>query len=238
MRKTIKRIMKHFTTVPSVANFVYPPMCGICGKLYIDFLCNKCNLILKKEFDFCVDNYKSVNYTIEKINSKKKYFMNHLYIFKYQGIIRKLILDYKFNDNSYLHYTFVNFLLKDEMLFENLKCYDTIIPVPISKKRRKQRGYNQCELIAKKMAFELGINYNDNCLLKVKDVLEQSKLSREDRLINIQNVYLIRNKEYLKNKRVLLIDDIYTTGSTVNECSKVLIESGAKTIDVFTMAKD
>ena len=63
-----------------------------------------------------------------------------MYIFKYEGQIRKIILDYKFNDKPYIYLTFVNFLLKNEKIFENVKSYDTIIPVPISKKRLNMRG--------------------------------------------------------------------------------------------------
>ncbi|MCI8636957.1 MAG: ComF family protein, partial [Clostridia bacterium] len=116
--------------------------------------------------------------------------------------------------------------------------YDTIIPVPISKKRRKERGYNQSELIAKEMAKNLGIEYNTDCLFKVKNIVEQSKLNKEERQKNIQGVYELHKQNKLQNKKILLIDDIYTTGSTVNECCKILKQASPKQIEVFTLAKD
>ena len=203
-------------------------MCGICGRLNKNYLCNKCRNQLEKQAKF----------EIEKNQSEKYYFQEHLYIFEYQGTIRKIILDYKFNDKSYLYRTIVNFLLKNEKFFQNLKSYDTIMAVPISKKRNKERGYNQSGLIAKEIAKSLGIEYNCQSLLKTKNIIEQSKLNKEERQKNIQGVYELQKSEMLKNKNILLIDDIYTTGSTVNECSKMLKQAQPKKIGVLTLAKD
>lgn len=214
--------------VPFVLNLIYPPTCGICGKLEPDFLCKKCEKQLESQAKFQIQEN-------EKINN---YFQEHLYIFEYQGMIRKMILNYKFNDKPYLYKTIVNFLLKNEKFFQILKSYDTIIPVPISRKRRKERGYNQSELIAKEIAKKIEIDYNNQCLFKTKNIIEQSKLNREERQKNIQGVYELHNQEMLENKKILLLDDIYTTGSTVNECSKTLKQSGTKKIGVLTIAKD
>ena len=87
-------------------------------------------------------------FDVDKVDNQEYFFENHLYVFKYEGIIRKLILNYKFNEKSYLYKTFVNFLLKNEKFFKILKSYDTIIPVPVSSKRMNERGYNQSELLA------------------------------------------------------------------------------------------
>lgn len=179
---------------------------------------------------------KQAKFKIEK--EQNKYFQEHLYIFEYQGMIRKTILDYKFHDKSYLYKTIVNFLLKNEKFFKNLKSYDTIIPVPISKKRYKERGYNQSYLLAKEIAKEAKIAINTNSLYKVKNIIEQSKLNKEERQKNIQGVYELENKDKLKDKRILLLDDIYTTGSTAIECCKMLNIASPKNIGVFTIAKD
>ena len=153
-------------------------------------------------------------------------------------MIRKIILNYKFKDKSYLYKTIVNFSLKNKKFFQILKSYDTIIPVPISKKRRKERGYNQSELIAREIAKRAEINYNNNSLFKTKNIVEQSKLNKEERQKNIQNAYQLQNGKTLENKKILLIDDIYTTGSTVNECSKILSIAKPNKIGVLTIAKD
>ena len=211
-----------------VLNPIYPPTCGICGKLDSNFLCKRCEKLLEGQAKFgIVENKYNENF-----------FDKHLYIFDYQGIIRKLIIDYKFNEKTYLYKTFVNFLLKDKKFFNILKSYDTIIPVPISKKRKKERGYNQCLLISKEISKRLDIENNINCLYKVKDIVAQSTLNKEEREQNIKGAYEIKNVKAIENRRILLIDDIYTTGSTLNECSKILKKATPKNITCLTIAKD
>ena len=233
---TENKKMRQKSSVPKILNLIYPPMCGICGKFNDDFLCPKCQKILENEAVFGIDKYEKIK--IEKNLQERKYFNEHLYIFEYEGIIRRIILKYKFEDKAYLYKTFVNFLLKNKNFFEFIKKYDTIIPVPISRKRRALRGYNQSELIVKEIANFTNLKEESDCLFKIKNVIEQSKLNKEERQKNIQGVYELRNKEKLYKKKILLVDDIYTTGSTVNECSKVLRGAKPKQIGIFTIAKD
>ena len=215
-------------TVPSLLNLIYPPKCGICGKLNENFLCNKCYKILENDAKFNVDKF-------EKTENE---FDEHIYMFKYKGLIRRLIIDYKFQEKSYLYKTIVNFLLKDKKMFEIIKSYDTIVPVPISRKRKKTRGYNQSYLIAKDLANIIGIKLENRVLFKTKNIIEQSKLNKEERLENIKGVYEIRNTKRIINKKILLFDDIYTTGSTVNECCRMLKKANPDKIGVLTIAKD
>jgi len=114
--------------------------------------------------------------------------------------------------------------------------YDIICAVPIHKKRKAERGYNQSELIAKEISKKLqNIEYKD-ILIKTKNNKRQSDLKREDRIDNVRNVYEIRNKQIIKDKKIIIFDDVYTTGNTVNECSRVLKENGANKILVLTLA--
>lgn len=224
--------MRQLVTVPSVSilNLIYPPVCGICGKFNSEFLCKKCYIMLKNEADFSI----VTNHNFEKR------FAEHLYIFKYEGMIRKIILKYKFQDKAYLYKTFVNFLLKNEKFFQILNSYDTIIPVPISKKRQKERGYNQSFLLGKEIAKWTNLKLENHALIKTRNIVEQSKLNKKDRTQNVQGVYELRDieKNILYNKKLLLLDDIYTTGSTVNECCKILEQAKPKKIGVLTIAKD
>ena len=115
-----------------------------------------------------------------------------------------------------------------------------MVPVPISKIRYKNRGYNQTSVFASNLAKYLKIEYFENILGKIKNNNPQSLLNQEQREQNVHNVYKIKKYNITKivNKNVLLVDDIFTTGSTVNECSKILNNFGTKNIDVFTIAKD
>ena len=207
---------------------LFPQVCGICGKPSGNSLCKKCEILLERQSKF----------EIYENDSLENYFHEHLYFFKYDGIIRKIILNYKFNDKAYLYRTISNFLIKNKEFCEKVKSYDIIMPVPISKKRFKERGYNQSLLIAKYIAQNLKIDLENNCLYKHKNIIEQSKLNKEDRQHNIQGVYTLKNGSILTNKSILLIDDIYTTGSTVNECSRVLQQAKPNKIGVLVLAKD
>ena len=166
----------------------------------------------------------------------KKNYDELISFFNYNGIIRNNILNYKFKEKPFLAKTFVKFLSKQEKAFEIIKSYDKIIPVPISKKRFKERGYNQSKLIAKEISNYIKIDVVENCLYKTKDIIEQSKLNKEERIKNVQGVYELKNMQILKRKKILLIDDIYTTGSTVNECCKTLSEAKPEKIGVLVLA--
>ena len=97
---------------------------------------------------------------------------------------------------------------------------------------------NGLRITAKEIAHVLNKKVETECLLKTKDITEQSKLNKEDRIKNIHGVYELINKEKLFDKKILLIDDIYTTGSTVSECAKELKKAKPREIGVFTLAKD
>ena len=152
--------------------------------------------------------------------------------------MRNLIIDYKFNDKPYLNELFAKIILKNEKICRKIKKYDIIVPVPIHKKRKNERGYNQSELIARKLAKNLNLELVNDSLIKQKNTLPQSTLSKKQREENAKQVYKIQNKPKIENKKVILLDDIYTTGATTKECSKVLKQNGAKEILVLTIAKD
>ena len=214
--------------ISKILDLIYPQVCGICGKINKNSLCNKCEIKLKKHFEIKIDNYEDFS----------TYYDKHIYFFQYEGSIRKLLINYKFNEKSYLYRSFVNFLLKKQKVFEIIKTYDIILPVPISKKRYKQRGYNQTELIAREISKRAGIELVTNCVYKERNNVPQSTLNKEDRIENVKNTYIIKNLKIIKDKRVIILDDIYTTGSTVNECSKLLKQNNVKEILVMTLAKD
>lgn len=207
---------------------IYPPVCGICGKLCEDDICKKCQVNLVNNIQIGTDEYKL---------DDTKYFNEHIYIFKYDGIMREKILQYKFHDKTYLYKMFSKIITNNQKIYEKIKDYDIIIPVPIHKKRKIERGYNQCELIAKNISIKCNLSLNTTSLQKEKNTVAQSTLSKQDREENIRNAYICRNKELIRNKNILIFDDVYTTGNTVNECSKALKNAGVNNIGVFTIAK-
>ena len=209
-----------------ILELIYPTTCGICNKICKEALCKKCELELKK-------------YEINLIRKNKKmYFAESMHIFRYEDLIREKIISYKFNNKSYLYKTFSKIILKNEKICGFLKNYDIIIPVPIHKRRKIKRGYNQTELIANIIANKTHLKLEKDVLLKQKNIVSQSSLNKSDRKQNVKNAFIVKNIEKVVNKKILLFDDIYTTGSTADECSKTLKKAGAKQIGVLTIAKD
>lgn len=197
-----------------ILNIIYPNVCGICERIDRNSLCDNCRLIVNQLI-------RPQIYDYAKDNSKN--FRKQGYIFKYEGIIRNLLIDYKFNDKPYLYKTFSNIILSNKKICDFIKEYEIIIPVPIHKKRKNKRGYNQSELLARELSRKLeNIILKRDVLVKIKDNRAQSTLRKKDRVLNVKDAYTIIGKNIIEGKKVLLIDDIYTTGSTVNECSKIL----------------
>ena len=207
---------------------IYPPVCGFCGKLDKNSLCNKCKIRIQKNAICKIEDYRETT----------SFFDEHLYLFQYDGEIRNAILNFKFNEQTYIYKTFLEILKNNEKICTQIKKYDIIMPIPISKKRFKQRGYNQSALIARNLAKTLNIDYKENVLVKIKNNKPQSELGQHERSANVKDVYKLKETKKVYKKNILLIDDIYTTGSTANECAKILKENNANIVGIFTLAKD
>ena len=147
--------------------------------------------------------------------------------------------------------------ISNKKVYKFLNQYDIITPVPLHNKRKLERGYNQAEqiirfafkqenqqeksIIQKNVNKKIKIDYYKDILVKVKNIKPQSTKSGAERKENIKDVFKIKNEDamkIIKEKNILIFDDIYTTGSTFNECKKVLLENGAKKVGAFMIAKD
>lgn len=161
-------------------------------------------------------------------------------MYKYDGEIRELLLKYKFNDKSYLYQLFSQSISENKAAVNFIKKYDLIIPVPLHKKRKLERGYNQSELIIKKVIINNKPvdNVETDILKKRKNLKPQSSKKLEERINEINGAYFVKNMEKIENKKILLFDDIYTTGATTHECKKTLLEAGAKKVGIMAVAKD
>lgn len=201
-----------------IIDFLFPNYCGICGKKINErYTCEKCLNILECYREKVFSNTKNQN-SYEQL----------LCLFEYNGIIKDKMLQYKFKNKKYLSRMF------GELLASGVKKHnivaDMIIPVPISKRRLQERGYNQCEYIAKFFSKISNIQLEKNCLIKIKDNPKQSTLSAISRITNVMDAYKVLNVEKIFDKTIILLDDIYTTGATMNECAKVLKKAGAKKV--------
>ena len=193
-----------------IIGFIYPNICEICNRKI-----NNENYIC----DECISNILQKN-SGKTRNSTGNYDI--IYLAKYKDI-KRYIINYKFNSKKYIGKMFIKlFISRIDLL--KLK-FDYVISVPLSKEKKKIRGYNQSEYIAKKVAENYNKQFVD-LLYKNRNNVNQSSLGKEERKENIKGIFSLNKfvKEDLENKNILLIDDVYTTGATIDECIKIIKE--------------
>ena len=225
---------------------LFPSKCGICEcMLEKEGLCPDCwskiRWISKPKCRICGQPFTTEMDLLDSVcaqcSSKKPYFDKAISVFVYDDFSKKIILKFKHSDATYLAEMLAKWMFRAATL--EIESSDLIIPVPIHFTKRLKRKYNQSELLAQKISEISGVKYEPRILKKIKQTSPQEGLSGNQRRKNVIGSFGINEKyeHLLKNKRILLIDDVFTTGSTVNECAKVLKKHGTKEIFVLTIAK-
>ncbi len=118
-----------------------------------------------------------------------------------------------------------------------LESIDALVPVPLFSARYRERGFNQSEEICKGISRLTRLPILTSVLLRIRYTQQQAKFSREQRMDNVRGAFRVKNSESIAGKRIALVDDVITTGSTMNECAKCLIEAGASQAVVFSIAR-
>ena len=234
--------------VDSFLELIYPEKntCFICEaydeKIEDKYICPDCERKLKKiQPPVCSKCSKPIEYnsTIDlcpECCDTKRYFLMSKSPYAYEGLIKKAIYSYKYHNKIYFYKLFGNLLI-DFMKNISYSDFDCIVSVPLHFSKMQERGYNQSELIAKYIASELSIPYVD-AIKRTRKTLRQSGQSKVQRRKNMKGAFEIKHPaEKIINSSVLLVDDIYTTGSTVDECSKTLVNYGAAGVYVITIAR-
>lgn len=151
----------------------------------------------------------------------------------YKGALKELIHLFKFKKDFLAGEILVNML---ETKISDVSKEYVLTYIPIGKKSKKTRGFNQCEYIAKLLSKRLDLKYMET-LIKSKETQVQKELSKSERLENIKNSFSIKDKCDVRGKKFILIDDVVTTGATIEEGIKILKENGANEIKILTIAK-
>ncbi len=212
----------------TILDIVFPPKCASCGKSGSD-LCLYC---------------LSESPAAERESAK---WIFPLYDYRHPPIKKSLWL-LKYNGKKRLAKVFAEAMygsiieeLSELSVMENFR-EPILIPIPLSKKRFRERGYNQAELICREL---LNLNKNSainfvlekNILIKITETEHQARIrDRNERLKNLSGSFAVKNANILENKNIILIDDITTTGATLNEARKILKNYGARKIIAFTVA--
>ena len=161
------------------------------------------------------------------------------FVFKYNDFAGSLITKFKYSDKTYLSALFTemlsNLIVRNQLGEE----FDFITSVPISRKRLFTRKYNQSAILANQLSAKHNIPVDNQMLYRVKNIPPQTTLRRKDRLKNVKNAFHVPKnlKNYIKNSRVILVDDVFTTGATLNECAKTLKANGVKEVFAITLAR-
>lgn len=230
--------MKKSSFKEFILDLLFPKFCLVCGKEE-DYLCLDCFSLIdiaKRQYcPFCfppkpVADGKTCDYH-KRTKTLKGLFCPASYD---NFIVKNLINQFKYHYVKDLAKPISDLIIAHFVNLESLptKKNDNIIliPVPLYRKKLKQRGFNQAEEIAKELSKSLKIPLFSNVLSKIKPTLSQVGLKQEQREENIKGVFFCQNPEIIKDKTIFLVDDIFTTGSTMEECAKTLKQAKAKEI--------
>ena len=237
---------------PWIATFldlIFPINCRTCYK--------KLSSESVKAGYICEDCWKSVDYIrlpyclrcghpagdgfSEKCEECKSirpiYFSKSRGIAQYSGVIRKTIHFWKYEYKQDLTNPLQYLMAKYIQITNDIPEADLIIPVPLHPVRLREREFNQAELLGEPIANLLKVPMMPDILKRTRYTRPQMELSAEERWKNVEGLFTSSNMNFLKGKKILLVDDVMTTGATVNECSRVLMEAGAKEVQVLVLAR-
>ena len=165
----------------------------------------------------------------KEINIDSPYISKAYYSIFYNRYAREKMAEYKFQGKNYLYKPFGE-LIYTSIIKNKIENIDLIAYIPSHRRKEAIRGYNQSELLGKYVSERLKLPLLKNNLIKIKKTKDQNKLNKIERFTNLENSFIIKDKEEVTNKKILLVDDIITTGSTMKECSKLLVNAGAKEV--------
>ncbi|WP_242981148.1 ComF family protein [Ruminiclostridium sufflavum] len=210
----------------SLIEYVFPPRCVFCNEILTAgvpiYICGKC---AKK-----IGYYNNCINSLNLPGNMETYCDGMICVGRYSGGLKSSLKRFKFNSKPSYYRAFGKLLaLKVQNTIHSEKI-DMVVPVPLYRYKQKLRGYNQAELIAKYAAEQLKLPFAGGVLVKTSESKSQSALNRNERLINVEGLFKVIKAESISDKNILLVDDIITTGSTVNQSSKALKLAGASRI--------
>ena len=223
-------------------DFFFPKFCFSCGKEG-SYLCPDCQSILEiSQYQYCLcqkPNRLQKGGKCPKCHSKK---LDGLYFaIDYQKIlIKKLIQKFKYHPFiKELAKTLSFLIITHFQLLDNKPDFSNsiLVPIPLNEKRLKWRGFNQSEEIARELSKFLKIPLVKNCLARIKNAQPQVELSEKERKENVKDIFICQNQKEILGKKILLVDDVYTTGATMEEATRILKEAGTKEIRGVVIAR-
>ncbi len=230
----------------ALASLFYPPLCTICSaSVPIDeYLCGDCEKKVSRiTAPFCRTCSEPFPgditgpFSCANCAHRTLHFESAVAAYRSRGIVRRVVHDFKYGHHFYLRHLvgrWLNAALDDERL-KNVP-FDLLVPVPLHPARQRERGFNQAEALAELVSARRGIPCQ-KVLERVRYTTTQTAFDRTERMENLHNAFRLRKKMNVRELRVLLIDDVLTTGATLSECARVLKGEGAALVYSATAAR-
>jgi ComF family protein len=230
----------------AAVSLLYPPTCTVCRKQVRagEYLCDDCERnIVRITPPFCETCSEpfdgSINTTFACANCAHRtiHFDAAVAAYRGRGIVRDVIHEFKYNRQIYLRHLVARWLgyaLLDRRL--RSRRFDIIVPVPLHPARQRERGFNQAALLSELLSRQTSIGCSA-LLKRIRYTTTQTALDRSERMENLHNAFRLRKNADVRGLRVLLIDDVLTTGSTLSECARVLKRAGATSVHAATAAR-
>jgi len=239
-------IAKTLEPLRSIASLFYPPNCGVCGAAISnsEYLCSSCHdkaqRIVPPFCAKCSEPFAGAiegEFTCANCAHRKLEFDAAVSAYRSRGVVRFVILQFKYNRQLHLRHPIAGWLA-EAMMDARLRnrAFDLIVPVPLHPARLRERGFNQADLLARMLTQKIG-GPVFAALERTRYTTTQTAFDRIDRMENLHNAFRLRKKVSVRELRVLLVDDILTTGSTLSECARVLREAGAGPVYAVTAAR-
>jgi ComF family protein len=239
-------VLQKFELLQSAVSLLYPPGCTICRKSIRagDYLCDQCETkvvrIVAPFCQKCSEPFEgSITNTFACANCAHRtiYFDAAVSAYRGHGIVRQIIHEFKYGRQIHLRHLvarWLNSALNDERLRES--HFDVIMPVPLHPARQRERGFNQASLLAELLSAQTSIPVKP-LLERTRYTTTQTALDRSERMENLHNAFRLRKNADVRGLRVLLVDDVLTTGSTLNECARILKRASAFSVHAATAAR-
>ena len=214
--------------------------CSVCKRESFsnDWLCDGCKAIMpKNNKSICGHCGRATPYEIEYCDyckDKQTYIDLARSVYEYEFPLDVLVRKLKYGGDKYLAEMFAKEM--QVPYFKSIGYADCIVFVPMTKKRKKERGYNQSEELAKALSRLIQVPIANDVLVKTRDTDSQVGLERRERLKNVKGSISVRNRAFIKDKRVMIIDDVMTTGATLEVIAEKLKDAGASEVVAITIA--
>lgn len=224
---------------------VYPEehRCAFCSKQLKDrsgILCAGCASLLAFINDNICSNCGrplppgSIPFVCSECSNRDMHFDGGCMVFEFDGLVQDILHRLKYGGEAELAQT-IGWFMSSKLKKMNWTI-DVIMPVPLHPDRLKERGFNQSHLLADAIGWECGIDVNPGVLIRDRNTESQVGLTRMERMHNVRGAFTVNGSGEVRGKRILLVDDIMTTGSTLDECSRALKEHGANKVYFITAA--